>query len=138
MRRTSALAAILVILCAGCGAPSVLEGKGLSQEAGTLQSSAAEGALLAQDVASGRTIPVYVREHASDLATAVSQSLSTLEAVQTEPSLRSSLRRLTNLAGSIHRDLELLGTADREESAALVRRLEAEAQAGEQIAAGLS
>jgi hypothetical protein len=138
VRRTSAIVALAVILCAGCSAPRVLDGKGLSQEAETLQSSAAEGAILAQDAASGRALAVYVREHASDLATAVSQSFSTLESVQTEPSLRSSLRRLTNLAGSIHRDLELLGAADREESAALVRRLEAEAQAGEQIAAGLS
>jgi hypothetical protein len=138
VRRTLAIMVLVAVLGSGCSPPRVLDGKGLSQQAETLQSSAAEGALLAHDLVAGRTLAVYAREHAADLDTAVSQSMATLEAANTEPLLESPLRQLTELARRINADLQLLGTASPEEGMSLFRRLQSEAQAGEKIATGLS
>lgn len=61
---------ILALLGAGCGGGGRLGAKALSQQAKSLQSLAAEGALLAQDAVSGKTTRVYRREHSSDLSKA--------------------------------------------------------------------
>ena len=65
---------VVVLFGAGCGGGGPLGVKALSQESRSLQSLAAEGALLAQDVAAGRTTRVYARVHSSDLSTAASQA----------------------------------------------------------------
>ena len=61
---------ILALLGAGCGGGGRLGAKALSQQAKSVQSLAAEGALLAQDAVSGKTTRVYRREHFSDLSKA--------------------------------------------------------------------
>ena len=68
------LAVILAVVGGGCSSSGQLGTKALSQQSKSLQSEAAEGALLAQDAASGRTTRVYTREHSSELAGAASKA----------------------------------------------------------------
>jgi hypothetical protein len=53
--RVLVLGVILALLGAGCGSGGKLGAKALSQQSKSLQSEAAEGALLAQDAVSGKT-----------------------------------------------------------------------------------
>jgi outer membrane murein-binding lipoprotein Lpp len=54
--------ALAVLLLAGCGAPQEV-----SKQAEEVHSRAAEGALLAKQVASGKTFEAFAAEHASAL-----------------------------------------------------------------------
>ncbi len=66
MRKTLALAgAIGLLVLAGC---EPLTSNELEHEAGTIHSTAAEGALLADGVADGDTLAAFVRAHAGELA----------------------------------------------------------------------
>ena len=60
---------LVVLLGAACGGGD-LGPTALSQRAGSLQSTAAEGALLAHDAASGKTAGTWTREHSAELAAA--------------------------------------------------------------------
>ena len=102
----------------------------LLQQAKSLQSHAAEGALLAEDAAAGRTTSVYTREHAADLAKAASGEAASLEKAKTDPALEPKLRRLRTLAARVASELGRLGDASRDERRRLGRALNAAAQAG--------
>jgi hypothetical protein len=71
MARASLLVAALVAvaLAAGCGGP--MEPQELARSVQTLESSAAEGALLAGDVARDRTKATFARVHSRDLSETV-------------------------------------------------------------------
>ena len=97
----------------------------------SLQSEAAEGALLAQDAASGRTTRAYTLEHSTELYRAALQAEATLNAATTEPALRPKLRQLAVLAGQVTAGLKRLGGASREEDRALARQLQASQKIGE-------
>jgi hypothetical protein len=131
--RLLALAVILVVLCAGCGGGGKLGAKALSKQSKSLQSLAAEGALLAQDAVSGKTTRVYTREHSSDLYKAVFQARASLQTARTEPALQPKLRRLTALATQVSADLHRLGGASKVEQRTLSRELQAAARESEQI-----
>jgi hypothetical protein len=132
------LGVILSLAGGGCGRSGQLGASELSQQSKSLRSEAAEGALLAQDAASGRTTHIYTREHASDLYMAASQAEVTLKGAKTEPALEPGLRRLAVLAGQISADLERLGGASRDDDRALARELEAAAEASQKIGEGLT
>lgn len=135
--RVVGLAVVLVLLGGGCGSGAKLGAHALSQQSKSLQSAAAEGALLAQDAASGRTTRVFTREHSSELSAAASKTESTLKAATTEPALEGAVRRLAVIAGQVGADLERLGSASRDEARALAHELEAAAEASRKIGAGL-
>jgi hypothetical protein len=137
LKRVLGLGLILALVGAGCGSGGRLGAKALSQQSKALQSEAAEGALLAQDAASGRTTRIYTREHSSDLSRAASQAEVTLKAAKTDPALESKLRQLAVLAGQVSADLKRLGSASRDEDRALARELQAAAQASQKIGEGL-
>jgi hypothetical protein len=128
----------LALTVGGCGSGGQLGPKALSEQSQGLQSAAAEGALLADDAASGRTTQVYLREHSSDLSTIASQAEATLRAASTEPVLESKRRRLAVLAEQVSADLKRLGTASRDEAGALARELQAAAQTSQRIGEGLT
>ena len=119
---------ILALLSAGCGSGGKLEAKALSQQSKSLQSLAAEGALLAQDAVSGKTTRIYAREHSSDLYKAASQAEASLKAAKTEPALQPKLRQLTALATQVSAALKRLGGASKDEQRALGRELETAAR----------
>jgi hypothetical protein len=127
----------LVVLGSGCGNGAELGAASLLQRAKSLQSHAAEGALLAEDAAAGNTTAVYTREHASDLAQAAARDAASLKAAKVEAALEPKLRRLRAVATRVAVDLQRLGTASSNAQRRLGRELEASAQASQKIGAGL-
>jgi len=133
MTRLLGMAVIAALAVGGCGSGGALGAAALAQRSKSLRSEAAEGALLAEHAASGRTTRIYTREHASDLAMAASRAEVTLKAATTEPGLEPTLRQLALLAGRVSADLERLGDASMDEDRALARELRAAAQASQEI-----
>jgi alkylhydroperoxidase/carboxymuconolactone decarboxylase family protein YurZ len=131
--RLLVLGVSLALLGAGCGSGGKLRAKALSQQAKSLQSLAAEGALLAQDAASGKTTRVYTREHSSDLSKAASRAEASLKAAKTEPALQPKLRHLAALGSQVSAALKRLGGASKDEQRTLGRELQTAAQESEQI-----
>jgi hypothetical protein len=136
LRRVFLLGIVLAVLAASCGGGRELGAKGLSEQAMSLQSAAAEGALLAQDVFSGRTTRIYTRRHSADLSEAASKIEASLKAARTEPGLERKLRRLATLATRVRVELEHLGSAS-EDARTLERRLRAAAGESREIAQAL-
>jgi hypothetical protein len=135
--RVLLLGVTLALLGTGCGGGGQLGAKALLREAKSLQSEAAEGALLAEDAVSGKTTRVYTREHSSDLYKAASQAESSLKAAKTEPALEPTLRQLAAIAARVSVDLRRLGGASRNEQRALARELEAAAAESRKLGEGL-
>jgi hypothetical protein len=131
------LGVVLALLGAGCGGGGKLGAKALSQQARSLQSDAAEGALLAEDVVSGKTTRVYTRQHSADLHKAASQVEASLKTARTTPGLEGKLRRLEAIATRVSTELERLGHASKGEAHALRRELEAAAAESKSIGKGL-
>lgn len=138
LKQVLCLGAVLALVGAGCGSSGRLDAKGLSQQSKSLQSEAAEGALLAHDAASGRTTRIYTREHSSALYEAASQAGVTLRAAKTEPVLEPKLRQLAVLASRVSADLKRLGSASADEERMLASELQAAAQASQRIGKGLT
>jgi hypothetical protein len=132
------LGVVLALVGGGCGSGGTLEAKELLQQTESLQSLAAEGALLAHDSALGRTTRIFTQEHSSYLFRATSQVEATLKLAESEPALAQQLRRLTVLAGQVSADLERLAAASSDEERMLAGELEAAARACETIGEGLS
>jgi hypothetical protein len=119
------LALALALLVAGCGGgSSTLSKHALAQRAAAVQSLAAEGALLADDAAAGRSTHIFVREHSSELATTASTARSTLEAGRTAAALVPALRRLRRIAVRVATGLERLAGASRSETRSLAHELQ--------------
>ena len=127
----------MALFGAGCGAGGKLGVKALSQKSKSLQSLAAEGALLAEDAVSGKTTRIYLREHSSDLYQAASQAEASLKAAEAEPAFEPKLRRLAVLASQVRAGLERLGGASKEEERAIGGELQAAAQESQKIGEGL-
>lgn len=137
-RQTVALLAVIgSLLIAGCGGGHTVGAHALSTQAASLQSLAAEGGLLAQDAASGRTTHVFIREHASELQRTASQVAASLAAARTEPGLEPRRRRLSTLATRISADLDRLGAASSAGQRSLGRRLSSAARQSGDIAESL-
>jgi hypothetical protein len=135
--RVLVLVVILALLATGCGSGGKLGAKALSQQSKSLQSLAAEGALLAQDAVSGKTTRIYTREHSSDLYKAASQAEVSLRAAKTEPALEPKLRQLAALAARVSAAIKRLGGASKDQQRALGRELETAARESEKIGKGL-
>jgi len=138
LKRVLGFGLTLALAGGGCGSGGQLGAAALSQQSKSLRSDAAEGALLAQDAASGRTTHIYTREHAADLYRAASQAEIMLKTVTTEPALESRFRQLAFLAGQVSADLARLGSASRDDDRALARELQAAAEASQKIGEGLT
>jgi hypothetical protein len=134
--RVLVVGVILALLGAGCGSGGKLGAKALSQQSRSLQSEAAEGALLAQDAVSGKTTRIYTREHSSELYKAASQAEASLKAAKTEPALEPKLRQLAALAAQVSAALKRLGGASKEEQRALGRELQTAARESKTIGKG--
>ncbi|HET6170976.1 MAG TPA: hypothetical protein VFD90_00120 [Gaiellales bacterium] len=125
----------LAALCAGagCGSQGTLSAKALGQQSKSVQSLAAEGALLAQDAAAGKSTGTFRREHSAELAAAAATAAASLGSAKTPPPLVPKLRRLESVAHRVAADLERLGHASTEEQRTLARTLEAAARQSERI-----
>jgi hypothetical protein len=129
---------VALALVAGCGHSGELDASALSQQAKSLQSLAAEGALLASDAASGKTTSAYSGEHFAELHGAASQTAASLEAATTTPALDSKRRRLAMLATRVTAYLDRAGDASGSEDLALSRGLEVAAERIEALGRSLT
>lgn len=118
-----ALAAVLALLTSGCGGGS-LSAKALSEQSTSLESLAAEGALLARHAGSGKTTHIFTRVHSEYLYKAASKASSSLRTAKTTPALEPKLREVKFMAGRLSTDLKRLGHASKDELPALTRDLE--------------
>ena len=137
LKQVIGLGVILALVGGGCGSGGQLGAKALAQQSKSLQSQAAEGALLAQGAASGRVTSIYTREHSSELFAAASQAEITLKAAKTELALEPELRQLAILAGQISTYLQRLGSASKDEALVIAQELQAAGQSSQRIAEGL-
>jgi hypothetical protein len=109
----------LAVAAAGCGVPS-----SIAKQAEDLASIAAEGSLLAGDVAEGRSTSPFTATHAQ----ALRKKAETLSPAITQPDLR-------RVANEVVADLARLSSApeDRAAVAGIERRLDEAAKRAEEI-----
>jgi hypothetical protein len=122
-----AVLALTVILAAGCGGGGgTLSEKALTKENETVQSAAAEGALLASDVARGRTTERFARIHAEKLAEQARKAAEALRSGKPAAGLDDERRRAVSSAETVEHALDELHAdpANRD----LARRVESELQ----------
>lgn len=105
----------------------------LAQRASAVQSLAAEGALLAGDSASGRTLAVYRHEHAAELSSSAASAASTLATERAAPALEPERRRLGEIARRVASGLRRLEDASRSESRILEHELQRAAAASTRL-----
>jgi hypothetical protein len=117
------IAAVAVVAAfAGCGGGSGLGPHALGNEVETVRSLAAEGALVAGQVAGGAATRTFVKVHASYLheqAVSVERTLST---ASVSPSLAARRVRAASIAARVERDLGRLQRHPGDQ--AVARRLE--------------
>ena len=135
MHRLAPLA-ISVILAAGCGGGGTLSRDSFQKEAESIQSAAADGALLAHDAADGRTTTPFASVHSDDLAKSVATVSKKLESAEVEPGLEQDLGRAVRLASRIEEELAHLhdDPEDRAEARRVADALEEIAKAAEELA----
>jgi hypothetical protein len=105
MRQLALVCAVLVLLV-GCGGTSTLTEKALQKQLETTQSAAAEGALLAADVADDRTTETFARIHSGELgaqAKSVVGMLREAHAPGFEPDRRKALETAIAVARALDR-----------------------------------
>ena len=109
--RGLALVAVVVaaLLCGGCGGP--MQPDELKRSIGTLESSAAEGALLANGVARDRTKATFARVHARDLGETVEHEAEKLHDASAEGRVAFRKAAAVDLAGRISEALGQIQTA---------------------------
>jgi hypothetical protein len=129
---TAVLIAGLAAGLAGCGGP--IQPDELARSIETLESTAAEGALLAQDVARDRTKATFVRVHARDLGDVAQHEAEKLSDAQAdETDVASAKTDAIDLADRIGTALGQIQTAPGSESdgrtaAAALKRLSEDAK----------
>jgi hypothetical protein len=93
--RRAALAALLPFVLSGCGELKVDE---LNRGVKTLRSIAAEGALLADDVAKDRTKVTFVRAHGAELSDAAGHEAEKLNDSERSESLNEAVQEAIQIA----------------------------------------
>jgi hypothetical protein len=121
MRRRSFAFAVVVgaaaVVISGCGGPMTPDE--LSRSIGTLESTAAEGAFLADDVADDRTKATFARAHARDLGDVVQHEAEKLNDAEANRSdVASAKTKAIDLADKIDTALGQIQTAPDDESGA--------------------
>ena len=125
--------ALVAMLAAACGGQGTVGAKALEQQSKAVQSLAAEGALLAQDSADGKSTGIYRREHSNELSKAADSAQASLASARTKPSLERERRALTALAAKVGADLKRLASASEDEQRALGKELDEAAHQSERI-----
>jgi hypothetical protein len=124
MRGLCCLCAVLLVALGGCGGSSTLTNKSLSKQEDAVHSAAAEGELLASDVARDRTTEPFARIHSGDLAEQAKAVVKTLREAEAAPGLEGERRQVLERAERVERALEELHAAPTDRD--LARHLQAE------------
>jgi hypothetical protein len=117
---------LTLLVAAGCGGTSTLSEKTLQKQRETVRSAAAEGVLLASDVARDRTTEPFARIHAETLAGQAKKAAETLRKAKPEPGLEDERRHALMTAQDVEQALEQLHSEPTNRE--LARRLERELQ----------
>jgi hypothetical protein len=131
------LAPVLVLIAAAaCGGSSTLSESGLRKQAEALQSTAAEGAILAGDVALDRSTEPFARVHSGELADQAGSSATSLHGATAPKMLDADRKRAAATAVRIERALERLhdSPTNRAVARAVERELERDARTAAQLA----
>jgi hypothetical protein len=108
--------ALAVLAAAGCGSGGTLTKKTLQKQAQSIESLAAEGSMVAQGAAQGRTTDPFVRVHAQYLQEAAKKIEQELGSSHASGSLEDKRRKGLKLAVTVGQELGRLHRApgDRE------------------------
>jgi hypothetical protein len=101
------------VLATGCG--GAMQPEELARSIGTLESAAAEGSLLAKDVADDRTKATFARVHSRDLGETVDHEAEKLQDASANGLVDERKAAAVELAGRISRALGQLQTAPGDE-----------------------
>jgi hypothetical protein len=139
MARKATLTGLLAAaLCAvGCGGP--MQPQELARSIQTLQSSAADGALLANGVARDRTKSTFVRVHARELGEVVNHEAEKLSDADASGDVAVRKSQAVDLAGKISQTLSTLQVSPGDESGARTAegQLRGQAQRASRLAGSL-
>jgi hypothetical protein len=124
MRGLCWLAAALLVALSGCGGSSTLTVKTLRKQDDAVHSAAAEGELVATDVARDRTTERFARIHSGDLAEQAKAVAKKLRDAEASPGLERERRQVLTRAERVERALEQLHASPTDR--ALARRVQAE------------
>jgi hypothetical protein len=113
-RSTMIVLLAAAVVSAGCGGE--MQPDELKRSIGTLESTAAEGALLADHVARDRTKVTFARAHARDLGEAVDHEAEKLHDASAEGRVAVRKAAAVDLAGRISEALGQIQTAPDSES----------------------
>jgi predicted outer membrane protein len=130
------LCALALVLAAGCGGAGELNATTLTKEVEAIQSFAAEGALLARDVADGRSTAAFAREHAREMGAKTEKLAEALRTAKTAPGLEDDAVAAADLAEEVVSALGELEAApgDSRQARDVQRRLEGAAATAEELA----
>ena len=128
--------ALLILPTAACGGGGTLSTKAFQKQAESLQSFAAEGALVAEGTADGRATETFVSVHTEYLGKAATKVETDLGSAQASGGLEEKRKSALRLAGRITDQLEQLHRApdDPKLAARLAAELIGEADAAETLA----
>ena len=128
--------ALLILPTAACGGGGTLSTKAFQKQAESLQSFAAEGALVAEGTADGRATETFVSVHTEYLGKAATNVETDLGSAQASGGLEEKRKSALRLAGRITDQLEQLHRApdDPKLAARLAAELRGEADAAEKLA----
>jgi hypothetical protein len=105
----AATAAIIALALGGCGGP--MRPEELARSVDTLSSSAAEGSLIAHDVARGRTKTTFVRARTRELGEAVDHEAEKLSDATARAGIGSEKAAAVQLADEISQALVQIQTS---------------------------
>jgi hypothetical protein len=135
VNRSLAALGLLVLVLSGCNGGTV-DKHALKRDAENVASLASEGGLLADDVSRGRSTKYFVRVHAKELSVKASNLENALAKRPTSPGITSDVRKLSQLAGKVSRELERLHLhpTDRGVAVSLKKPLSDDADAADKLA----
>ena len=133
MLRRGALIALGLLLLAGCGGGGSASQEDIQKQYEAIQSLAAEGALVADGAADGRTTDVFVRVHTGYLDEAARKVEAQLSSARASGAAERDRVRAARLASSVADELARLGDDPGDHGAAhrIQRRLERDAALAE-------
>lgn len=136
MFRRTLPALIALLAVSGCGGGSSVSQSELQKQFAAIQSLAAEGALVADGAADGRSTDVFVRVHTGYLAEAAQKVATTLSSVRATGAADRDRARAARLAGRVASRLAALGSdpGDRAQARRIAAQLRNDAAIAERQA----
>ena len=129
MLRRGSLIALGLLLVAGCGGGGSASQKDIQKQFEAIHSLAAEGALVADGAADGRTTDVFVRVHTGYLDQAARKIQAQLSSARASGAAERDRLRAARLASRVAEQLAMLGhdPGNNEAAHGIQRRLERDA-----------